>query len=88
MRDRPGALVPRFVLAWKKLGLEQSLGSRIVIYADDLVILCATAQEARQALEEIRQWCEEAGCNCTRRRQRSWTWGNPARPLTIWAIAS
>jgi hypothetical protein len=24
----------RFVLAWKKLGLEQSLGSRIVTYAD------------------------------------------------------
>ena len=29
----------RFVLAWKKLGLERSLGSRIVTYADDLVIL-------------------------------------------------
>ena len=25
----------RFVLGWKKLGLEQSLGSRLVIYADD-----------------------------------------------------
>ncbi|WP_429573351.1 reverse transcriptase domain-containing protein [Paraburkholderia sp. UCT70] len=31
----------RFVLAWKKLGLERSPGSRIVTYADDLVILCA-----------------------------------------------
>jgi retron-type reverse transcriptase len=30
----------RFVLGWKKLGLERSLGSRIVTYADDLVILC------------------------------------------------
>ncbi len=30
----------RFVLGWKMLGLEQSLGSRIVTYADDLVILC------------------------------------------------
>jgi Reverse transcriptase (RNA-dependent DNA polymerase) len=30
----------RFVLGWKKLGLEQRLGTRIVIYADDLVILC------------------------------------------------
>ena len=30
----------RFVLGWKKLGLEQRLGSRIVRYADDLVILC------------------------------------------------
>jgi hypothetical protein len=27
----------RFVLGWKKLGLERSLGSRIVTYADDLV---------------------------------------------------
>ena len=27
----------RFVLGWKKLGLEQSLGSRIVTYADDRV---------------------------------------------------
>jgi RNA-directed DNA polymerase len=30
----------RFVLGWKKLGLERSLGTRLVIYADDLVILC------------------------------------------------
>ena len=29
----------RFVLGWKKLGLEQSLGTRLVTYADDLVIL-------------------------------------------------
>jgi RNA-directed DNA polymerase len=27
----------RFVLGWKMLGLERSLGSRIVTYADDLV---------------------------------------------------
>jgi hypothetical protein len=33
----------RFVLGWKMLGLEQSLSSRIVTYADDLVILCRTA---------------------------------------------
>src|SRR6202011_4080989 len=49
----------RFVLGWKKLGLEQRLGSRIGTYADDLVILCkkgqcrpgtaATAQDHEQA---------------------------------------
>jgi group II intron reverse transcriptase/maturase len=45
----------RFVLAWKKLGLERSLGSRIVIYADDLVILCrrGKADEALLRLHEI-----------------------------------
>jgi RNA-directed DNA polymerase len=38
----------RFMLGWKKLGLEQSLGTRIVTYADDLVILCrkGKAEEA------------------------------------------
>ena len=45
----------RFVLGWKKLGLEQRLGSRIVTYADDLVILCrqGNADEALQQLREI-----------------------------------
>jgi RNA-directed DNA polymerase len=45
----------RFVLAWKKRGLEGSLGSRIVIYADDLVILCrkGKAEEALQQMREI-----------------------------------
>ena len=45
----------RFVLGWKKLGLERSLGSRIVTYADDLVILCrkGKAEEASQRLREI-----------------------------------
>src|SRR5215471_9582921 len=45
----------RFVLGWKMLGLERSLGSRIVTYADDLVILCrkGNAEEARQRLREI-----------------------------------
>jgi len=41
----------RFVLAWKMLGLERKLGSRIVTYADDLVILCK-----RGKAEEALQW--------------------------------
>jgi hypothetical protein len=46
----------RLVLGWKKLGLERSLGSRIVTYADDLVILCrkGNADEAQQQLRKIR----------------------------------
>ena len=45
----------RFVLGWKKLGLGISLGTRIVNYADDLVILCkkGNAEEALQRLREI-----------------------------------
>ena len=45
----------RFVLAWKKLGLEQRLGARIVTYADDLVILCwkGNAEEALRHLRTI-----------------------------------
>src|ERR1700687_438474 len=45
----------RFVLGWKKLGLERSLGSRIVNYADDLVIPCrkSTADEALQRLRGL-----------------------------------
>ena len=41
----------RFVLGWEKLGLGQSLGSRIVTYADDLVILCR-----RGKAEEALHW--------------------------------
>jgi RNA-directed DNA polymerase len=44
----------RFVLAWKKLGLEKSLGSRIVNYADDLVILCRKGKAAA-ALHRLRE---------------------------------
>ena len=45
----------RFVLGWKKLGLAHGLGSRIVTYADDLVILCrkGKAEEALHRLREI-----------------------------------
>jgi group II intron reverse transcriptase/maturase len=44
----------RFVLGWKMLGLEQSLGSRIVTYADDLVILCRRGK-AEEALQQLRK---------------------------------
>ena len=45
----------QLVLGCDKLGLEQSLGARLVTYADDLVILCrkGRAEEALQRLREI-----------------------------------
>ncbi|MGE3348553.1 MAG: group II intron reverse transcriptase/maturase [Ramlibacter sp.] len=44
----------RFVLGWKKLGLEHSRGTRIVTYADDLVILCRRGN-AEAALARMRE---------------------------------
>ncbi|HET7238171.1 MAG TPA: group II intron reverse transcriptase/maturase [Terrimicrobiaceae bacterium] len=44
----------RFVLGWKKLELKERLGSRIVTYADDLVILCRNGKAA-EALQRLRE---------------------------------
>lgn len=44
----------RFILGWKKAGLEQRLGARIVNYADDLVI-CCKGNNAQKALDAMRQ---------------------------------
>jgi len=44
----------RFVLGWKKLGLGKRLGTRIVTYADDLVILCRKGK-AEEALLQLRE---------------------------------
>ena len=44
----------RFVLGWKKLRLDQNLGTRIVTYADDLVILCRKGM-ADEALARMRE---------------------------------
>ena len=44
----------RFVLGWKMLGLERSLGTRLVTYADDLVILCKKGK-ADEALQQLRR---------------------------------
>jgi RNA-directed DNA polymerase len=51
----------RFVLGWKMLGLERSLGSRIVTYADALVILCRRGK-GEEALARMRElmWQAEA----------------------------
>ena len=45
----------RFVLAWRKFGLDRRLGSCLVIYADDLVILCrrGKAEDALRSMREI-----------------------------------
>jgi group II intron reverse transcriptase/maturase len=50
----------RFVLGWKMLGLEHRLGSRIVNYADDLVILCKRGG-AEEALAQMRRLMSKLG---------------------------
>ncbi len=54
-RRRLRMQVRRFVLGWKMFGLERTLGTRLVTYADDLVILCrrGKAEAALQRLREI-----------------------------------
>jgi hypothetical protein len=42
----------RFVLGWKMLGLEQSLGSRIVTYADDRVPRTHRCKEVRNCVRD------------------------------------
>lgn len=42
----------RFLLAWKQRGLEESLRTRIVNYADDFVVLCR--RTAHEALTQVR----------------------------------
>jgi RNA-directed DNA polymerase len=59
----------RFVLGWKKLGLEQSLGSRIVTYADDLVILCRRGK-AEEALPRLREIMEKLGLTVNEEKTR------------------
>lgn len=44
----------RLVLGWKTLGWEKQLQARLVVYADDLVILCRRdAEQAREAIGRI-----------------------------------
>jgi RNA-directed DNA polymerase len=47
----------RFVLGWKKRGLETKLGAKIVSYADDFVICCKGSAE--QAMTEMRRIMEQ-----------------------------
>lgn len=44
-------------LDWQMAGR----GRQINRYADDMVVLCETAQEAREAKQELEAWCEAAG---------------------------
>lgn len=49
-----GLYMRRFILGWKQRGYEERFGSRIVCYADDLVICCRwQAEQAMAAMQDM-----------------------------------
>src|SRR5213079_1573152 len=48
-------------------------GWQMVRYAEDFIILCASAEEAQAALAMVRQWGKQEGSPCTRPRRASST---------------
>src|SRR5262245_14669496 len=74
----------RFVLGWKKLGLEQSLGTRLVTYADDLVILCRR-DSAEKALHHLREIMSKLQLTVNEEKTRIC---RVPGSLTSWAIRS
>ena len=61
----------RFVLGWKKFGLERSLGTRLVTYADDLVILCRRGS-AETALHHLRAIMGKLKLTVNEEKTRIW----------------
>ncbi len=52
--------INRLVCHWRKTGASQHLG-RIVSYADDFVILCASRRQAQQSLALVTRWLVKLG---------------------------
>jgi len=50
----------RLLRHWKKTGVSKRLG-RIVSYADDFVILCASRRQAEESLALVSRWLEKLG---------------------------
>jgi RNA-directed DNA polymerase len=59
----------RFILGWKKLGLEGRFGARIVTYADDLVICCKRGSD--EALSAMRAIMERLGLTVNEEKTRT-----------------
>lgn len=59
----------RFVLGWRKLGLGQRLGARLVTYADDLIILCEKGN-AEAALDKMHRLMDKLKLTVNEERAR------------------
>src|SRR5580704_15415319 len=80
----------RFVLGWKKLGLETSLGTRLVTYADDLVILCrrgnaeAALHRRREIMGKLKLTVNEDKTQiCKSRKASSTSWASRSDECTL-----
>ena len=75
----------RFVLGWKKLGLECRLGTRLVTYADDLVILCrkGNAEEALQRYDRLVRYEAEDLTKLVGAVAESWEVGKDNKTFTF-----
>ena len=60
----------------------------MVRYADDFVVLCRTAEEARAALDEVRAWVDQNGLKLNLTRPMWEIVGKPGKALSFSAIAS
>jgi retron-type reverse transcriptase len=64
-------------------------GFEMVRYADDMVVLCRSAQQAEEALKRIAEWMKhKPGWNCTPRKQKWSTWEKAETTLTSSVTAS
>lgn len=52
--------INRLLRHWRRTGASENLG-RIVSYADDFVILCASRRQAQQSLELVTRWLKKLG---------------------------
>lgn len=58
----------RYLQAFRRAGLEQRYGARLVNYADDFVVLCR--QGAAEVLAQTRQWFQEMGLTLNEQKTR------------------
>ncbi|MDZ7750261.1 MAG: reverse transcriptase domain-containing protein [Gammaproteobacteria bacterium] len=58
-------------------------GYRMVRYADDLVILCASPDEAQEALQELRHWVEANGLQLHPEKTRVGDCRQPGKALSF-----
>src|SRR5437763_3323906 len=55
------ALMAQYISDGAVLELMAQQGWEMIRYADDFIILCASAEQAQAALATVRQWMEQAG---------------------------